>query len=138
VDDHPQGAPGDRPSGADPRAGADRRDPGATTSVRVAVPDDAATLHALSLRAIRGSASGHCTGPQLEAWAARRSVAGHRRMIEETQTFVAARDGVVQGFASLAAPVFERLGFRRVVVEAVDVGDQTLTSTLMRRDLGPA
>jgi putative acetyltransferase len=75
---------------------------GSTVAVRPAVPDDAAALYELSLRAIRRSASEHYTGPQLEAWAARRSVAGHRRLIEESQTFVAVRDGVVAGFASLA------------------------------------
>jgi putative acetyltransferase len=159
-------------------------------SVRRAVPDDAAALHALSVRAIRESAADVYTGPQLEAWAARRSADGHRRFIEEMQTFVAVRDGVVDGFACLAsgpgphdavvdqlfvdpaaggrgvarlllstvddaarqagvtrlvthaswraAPVFERLGYRRIEVETVHVGDQTLTRTLMHRDLGPA
>ncbi len=75
---------------------------GVTVTIRRAVPGDAAALYELSLRAIRRSASEHYTGPQLEAGAARRSVAGHRRLVEETQTFVAVRDGVVAGFASLA------------------------------------
>jgi putative acetyltransferase len=161
-----------------------------TVTVRPAVPDDAPAMYALSLRAIRGSASEHYTGAQLEAWAARRSVAGHRRLVDETRTFVAVRGGVVVGFASLATlldeaevlvdqlfvdpavggrgvarsllaavhdaaraagvrrvithaswravPVFERLGYRRVDVETVQVGDQTLTRALMHHDLDTA
>jgi len=34
-----------------------------------------------------------------------------------------------------AAPVFERMGFRQVELETVQIGDQVLTRTLMRKRL---
>jgi putative acetyltransferase len=77
---------------------------------RPAVPEDAEALYSLSLAAIRQAAAGHYTGAQLEAWAATRSVAGHRRMIERTTAFVAVDEhGDVAGFATLALQPVDRL-----------------------------
>jgi putative acetyltransferase len=159
-------------------------------TVRRAGEDDAAALLQLSLDAIRGSAAGHYEQRQLTAWAARRSLAGHRWLIAETVTFVALVGPTVAGFAGVAlrpvgalqagevdqlfvsprhggrgiarrlldavaaagaeagleelvthaswraVPVFERLGYRRVEVEHVRLGDVELTRVLMRRPLG--
>lgn len=79
---------------------------GAPTSglrVRPAAIADAGTLQALSTASIRQVAASHYSGPQLEAWAATRSIAGHRQMIRETTVLVAvdAADAVA-GFASVA------------------------------------
>jgi putative acetyltransferase len=70
--------------------------------VRPAVVGDAAELHALSEEAILRSAASHYTEPQLRAWAGRRSVEGHVRMIERTAAFVAAEEGRAVGFATVA------------------------------------
>ena len=79
---------------------------GAPTSglrVRAAAPGDADALQALSSASIRQVAVSHYSRGQVEAWAATRTVAGHRRMIRETTVLVAvdAAD-VVAGFASIA------------------------------------
>ena len=71
--------------------------------VRRAVHEDAAELCRLSAAAIRRSAAMHYTGPQLAAWAATRSEAAHRRMIDSTTAFVAVDDAdAVSGFATVA------------------------------------
>ena len=159
--------------------------------VRRAVADDAPALYRLSVAAIRQSAAGHYGTAQLEAWAARRTPDAHRRMVEETATFVAVCGPEVAGFASVAlepvgsfvrgevdqlfvdpryggrgvarllldavagaaagagldelvthaswraAPVFERLGYRRVAVETVQLDGVKLTRVLMRRAVTP-
>ena len=70
---------------------------------RAALPDDAGALFSLSVAAIRRAAADHYTSAQLEAWAATRSVDGHRRMIERTSAFVAVDEhGDVAGFATVA------------------------------------
>jgi putative acetyltransferase len=156
--------------------------------VRPAAIADADALQALSTASIRRVAASHYDGAQLEAWAATRSVLGHRQMIRETTVLVAVDTAdAVAGFASVAltptgklkrgevdqlfvgpehggrgvarllleaiqaaateagvteltthaswraAPVFERLGFRQVEIETVQVGDQMLTRALMRK-----
>ena len=71
--------------------------------VRPAAIADADALQTLSTASIREVAASHYSGPQLEAWAATRSVAAHRQMIRETSVLVAvdAAD-TVAGFASVA------------------------------------
>ncbi|WP_216870478.1 GNAT family N-acetyltransferase [Modestobacter excelsi] len=166
---------------------------GAPTSglhVRPADLADADALQELSTASVRQVAASHYTGPQVEAWAATRTLAGHRQMIRETTVLVAVDAAeVVTGFASIAltptrqlergevdqlfvapghggrgvarllldaielaatgagvtdllthsswraAPVFERLGFRQVEQESVQIGDQVLTRALMRKRL---
>jgi len=71
-------------------------------TVRSAVVGDAAELHALSEEAILRSAASHYTESQLRAWAGRRSVEGHVRMIERTAVFVVAEEGRAVGFATVA------------------------------------
>ena len=71
-------------------------------AVRVAVVGDAAELHAVSEEAILTSAAEHYTEEQLRAWAGRRSVQGHERMVERTATFVATDDERIAGFATVA------------------------------------
>ncbi len=63
---------------------------------------DAAELHALSGEAILRSAAEHYTEQQLRAWAGRRSVQGHVRMIEWTAAFVATDQDRTMGFATVA------------------------------------
>jgi putative acetyltransferase len=75
--------------------------PGPVT-VRPAGEDDAPALSELSLRAIRNSASAHYDERQLAVWAAKRTVQGHRRMIQGTLVLVALVDGAVVGFAGVA------------------------------------
>ena len=158
--------------------------------VRRAVLGDAEELHALSTASIRRTAAPYYSGPELEAWVATRSVAGHRRMLEQTTAFVVVDEtDDVAGFATIAlqptgalvrgevdqlfvspeqggrgvarlllatieaaardagiatltthaswraVPIFERLGFSRVEVETVHIGDQVLTRVLMRKRL---
>jgi putative acetyltransferase len=159
-------------------------------AVRRARDDDAAALLELSLAAISHSAAEHYEERQLTAWAARRTLAGHRWLIGQTLTFVALAGPTVAGFASVAlepagglqagevdqlfvsprhggrgvarllldavaaagaeagleelvthaswraVPVFERLGYRRVEVEHLRLGDVELTRVLMRKVLG--
>ena len=71
-------------------------------TVRRAGEDDAAALLALSLAAIRMSAAEHYEERQLDAWAARRTLEGHRRMVADTAVFVAGVGHEVAGFASIA------------------------------------
>ena len=71
-------------------------------TVRPAVAGDAAELHALSAEAILRSAAEHYTDEQLRAWAGRRSVQGHERMIERTTAFVATDQDRIVGFATVA------------------------------------
>jgi putative acetyltransferase len=74
--------------------------------VRRAGVEDAATLHELSVRAIRGSASTHYGPDQVDAWAGRRTVEGHAWMTRNTVVLVAEMDDVAVGFCSVAvAPV---------------------------------
>nr|WP_245887843.1 GNAT family N-acetyltransferase [Geodermatophilus tzadiensis] len=143
----------------------------------------------MSLRAIRRSAADHYRPREIEAWAGRRSVAGHRWMIHNTAVLLAEVNGEVAGFAGVAlqqvghlqvgevdqlfvdpdsggrgiarllltsvaslaraagltalhthaswraVPAFERLGYERVEVEAVELSDVTLTRVLMRTRL---
>lgn len=71
--------------------------------VRPAVPEDAATLHALSTAAILRSAATHYGRDQLRAWAATRSPAGHLRLIQQTTVLVAVHGAHdVAGFAAVA------------------------------------
>ena len=158
--------------------------------VRRAGEADAVGLYELSLSAIRVSAAHHYSEEQLRAWAGRRNVQGHTRMIRDTEVFVAEVDGSVAGFCSVALhavgsleagevdqlfvhpecgargvarallatvaarareaglsalhthaswraePVFERMGYRRVEVESVDVDGVVLTRVRMRMPLG--
>jgi putative acetyltransferase len=69
--------------------------------VRRGGPGDAEPIFRLSLEAIRTSAAAHYTPAQLGAWASRRTLAAHQRMIEETVLFVAVVDGRVAGFSNL-------------------------------------
>ena len=71
-------------------------------TVRPARPQDAADLLALSREAIAESAAAHYDTVQRRAWAGRRTLEQHLRMIEETATVVALADGDLAGFASLA------------------------------------
>jgi putative acetyltransferase len=71
-------------------------------TVRAAVVEDAAELHALAEAAILRSAAEHYTEQQLQAWAGRRSVQGHVRMIERTRAFVATDEDRIVGFATVA------------------------------------
>jgi putative acetyltransferase len=71
-------------------------------TVRRAVPDDAPSVHELSGEAIRRSAATYYSEAQLAAWAARRTLAAHHRMIERTVVFVAVKAGTVVGFASVS------------------------------------
>jgi putative acetyltransferase len=73
-----------------------------SVTVRPAVVDDAAELHALSQEATLQSAASHYTESQLRAWARRRSVEGHVGMIERTTAFVAEEEGRAVGFATVA------------------------------------
>lgn len=71
-------------------------------TVRAATVEDAAELHALAEAAILQSAAEHYTEEQLRAWAERRSVQGHVRMIERTTGFVATDADRIVGFATIA------------------------------------
>ncbi len=78
--------------------------------VRRAAIADADALQALSRASIRRLAASHYSGPQREAWAATRSVTGHRRMIRETTVLVVVDTaGAVAGFASVALTPTGRL-----------------------------
>lgn len=109
----------------------------APVTVRPAHPDDAETIHELSVRAIRGSAAGHYTPAELDAWVATRSPARHRALIEHTRTLVAMCDGTPAGFVSVADepwgtlergevdqlfvdPAFGGRGVARALLTAVD------------------
>src|SRR3712207_3072842 len=70
--------------------------------LRRAVVSDADTLASLSRAAILESAATHYSAPQLAAWARRRTVSTHQRMIRETAVIVAQTEGDVAGFASVA------------------------------------
>jgi putative acetyltransferase len=70
--------------------------------VRPAREDDAGALYRLGLAASEHSAAGHYDERQRTAWAARRSVEGHARMIRETTTLVAEVGGEPAGFAGVA------------------------------------
>jgi putative acetyltransferase len=76
--------------------------PGGSVTVRRAVDADATALHELSLRAIRSSAAAHYGERQLDAWTARRTVEGHRWMVQRTVVLVAVDAGTVLGFAAVA------------------------------------
>lgn len=76
--------------------------PVASTTVRPALVDDAAELQELSTEAILRSAAEHYTEAQLQAWAGRRSVQAHVRMIERTTAFVATDQDRIVGFATVA------------------------------------
>ncbi len=158
----------------------------APATIRRAAADDAAAMHALSVAAIRESAAEHYEERQLAAWAARRTLDGHRRMVADTAAFVAVVEDRVIGFATVAldpvgtlvagevdqlfvhpsyggrgaarallsavataareaglaelvthaswraAPVFERLGYRRERVETVHLAGIRMTRVLMR------
>lgn len=73
-----------------------------TPTVRRARDEDVAALCELSVAAIRGSATAHYDCAQVAAWAARRTLEGHRRLLKRTTTFVAVVDDEVAGFASVA------------------------------------
>jgi putative acetyltransferase len=63
--------------------------------------EDADALHRLSLDAIAGSAAAHYDDRQRAAWSARRTPAGHRRMLQESVTFVAVAGAEIAGFVSV-------------------------------------
>jgi putative acetyltransferase len=69
---------------------------------RPARPDEAQALHDLSVAAIRRSAAGYYTAAQLEAWVSRRSVEGHRWLIENALTVVGLVAGRPAGFVTVA------------------------------------
>jgi len=71
-------------------------------SIRRAVLDDAPAIRALSVAAIRRSAATHYSETQRSAWAARRTVEAHRRMIERTVLLVALDGEEIVGFAGVA------------------------------------
>jgi putative acetyltransferase len=75
---------------------------GSLVLVRRATVEDAAAMCAVSLAAIQHSAAAHYSPDQLTAWSGRRSVEGHRRMVEETTAFVAVVGGELAGFATVA------------------------------------
>ncbi|MGY1649633.1 GNAT family N-acetyltransferase [Geodermatophilus sp. SYSU D01119] len=77
--------------------------------VRPATADDAPRLAEVSRAAIEESAAGHYTAAQLAAWAARRTVAAHRRYVEVTAVVVAEAGGEVAGFASVALTAVDGL-----------------------------
>jgi putative acetyltransferase len=158
--------------------------------VRRAREADASAMCRLSIDAITRSAAGTYDEQQRAAWAARRTLEGHRWMVRETTAVVALVGEEIAGFATVAlqpvaalqagevdqlfvspghggrgvavllldavaaaaaaaglpelvthaswraVPVFERAGYRRIAVEAVDVDGVTLTRALMRRPLG--
>jgi putative acetyltransferase len=76
--------------------------PRAPLTIRDAVPQDAEAVHRLSVEAILGSTLAHYDAAQASAWAARRTLEGHQRMIEVTKMFLAVSLGGIAGFASLA------------------------------------
>ena len=71
------------------------------------MPADAERLLEVSLDAIRTSASAEYTPAQQEAWCARRTLDGHRRMIDEATVLVAVVGEEVVGFASLVLAMHE-------------------------------
>lgn len=77
--------------------------------IRLATAADAPQLLELSREAIRRSAADHYSRPQLEAWASRRSLEQHRRLIAETATFVAVEGAGVAGFVSVALEATDEL-----------------------------
>ena len=70
--------------------------------LRRATLADAAALASLSRAAIIESAATHYTQEQLAAWARRRTVDAHERMIRETRVVVAETGASPAGFASVA------------------------------------
>jgi putative acetyltransferase len=70
--------------------------------VRPATAGDSAAMHEVSQRAILRSAAADYTSEQLQAWARRRTVEAHRRMVHDTAAFVATLSGTVVGFATVA------------------------------------
>lgn len=70
--------------------------------VRRASVEDAAGMYSVSLAAIRESASSHYSPDQLGAWSRRRSLEGHRRMVQDTTAFVAVVGAELAGFATVA------------------------------------
>jgi putative acetyltransferase len=70
--------------------------------IRRGRPGDAQALLDLSCRAIRRSAAGFYTSEQLEAWAGRRRLDRHERLLAETVTLVAVIEGAIAGFAAIA------------------------------------
>ena len=78
-------------------------------TLRRARDDEAAALLELSVEAIRRSAAGLYDERQLTAWAARRTLAGHRWLVAQTRTVVALAGPAVAGFASVALEPAGRL-----------------------------
>lgn len=76
---------------------------GVVVRVRDARLEDAEALCLLSIRAITQSAARHYSPDQVAAWAGRRTVEGHRRMVQSTHMLVAVLgDEEIVGFSSLA------------------------------------
>jgi putative acetyltransferase len=91
--------------------------------VRPAAIADAGALQALSAASIRQVAASHYSGPQLEAWAASRSVTAHEQMIRETTVLVAVdAENAVAGFASIALTPTGKL--KRGEVDQLFVGPE--------------
>lgn len=79
-----------------------KRTPSYDFHPRRALLRDAPALATLSRAAITVSAATHYTTSQLAAWARRRTVTAHERMITETHVIVAETDTGIAGFASVA------------------------------------
>jgi putative acetyltransferase len=103
--------------------------------VRDAVLDDAPALHAIALEAIRVSAATHYTDGQRQAWAARRTVEGHRRFVERSRTLVALVAGEPAGFVSVALTPVASLAAGEVDQLFVhpDHGGRGIASALLAR-----
>ena len=71
-------------------------------TIRAAVFEDAEAVCRLSIKAILGSTQPHYDVAQVAAWAARRTLESHQRMIETTTMLLAVSHGEIAGFASLA------------------------------------
>ncbi|HEY3100323.1 MAG TPA: GNAT family N-acetyltransferase [Methylomirabilota bacterium] len=67
-------------------------------SIRLAVPADAAQLHALHTEAVRRICAPHYAAEVIDGWLNNRAPAGYLTPIERGALFVVERDGTVVGF----------------------------------------
>lgn len=115
------------PDGSGPNAG----ESAVPVVLRRGRPDDAEAILRLSLDAIRTSAAEFYSTEELAAWSGRRTVEGHRRMLEQTVLLVAEVAGELAGFANLevetctvdqlfVAPAAGGRGVARALLEALE------------------